>query len=87
MFALVDQWKASGATQKSFCAEQQINIHTFSYWVARHKQTQQPSGGFTAIDLNGTGEAEQLTIIYPNGVRISLAGAPLPLISQLIRLG
>lgn len=84
---MVEQWKASGQTKKVFCEEHAINIHTFSYWVAKRKQARQPSGGFAAIDLRGSDEAGKLTITYPNGVRVSVIGAPLPLIRQLIRLG
>jgi hypothetical protein len=35
MFALVDQYTASGMTRKAFCSEQGINIHIFSNWVAK----------------------------------------------------
>ena len=46
MFALVDQWKSSGVIRKAFCAEHAINIHTFSYWLAKRRRADQPSGGF-----------------------------------------
>lgn len=34
MFALIEQWEASGMTRKEFCAEHSINIHTFGKWIA-----------------------------------------------------
>ncbi|WP_340107044.1 IS66 family insertion sequence element accessory protein TnpA [Rhodohalobacter sp. 8-1] len=86
MFALVDQWKASGVTRKAFCAEQAINTHTFSYWVAKRRRADQPSGGFAAVDVSGAGPSDQVTITYPNGVAIRLSSGNLPLIHTLIRL-
>ena len=87
MFALVDQWKTSGVTQKAFCAEQGINTHTFSYWVAKHKQigSGKPAGGFVGVDVSGLVESPPVRIAYPNGVVVSCP-ANLLLIGQLIHL-
>ena len=85
MFALVDQWKSSGVTQKAFCAEQNINNHTFSYWVAKRRRADQTTGGFVAVDVAGSGLSDQITITYPNGVVVSCPANP-PLIGQLIHL-
>lgn len=73
MFSLVDQWKTSGVTQKAFCAEQAINTHTFSYWVAKLRRADQPSGGFAAVEVPGAGPSDRITITYPNGVAICLS--------------
>ena len=85
MFDLVDQWKASGMTKNTFCAEQDMNPHTFSYWVAKRRRADQPSGGFAAVDITGSEPSERVTITYPNGVVLSCP-VNLPLISQLIHL-
>lgn len=55
MFSLIDEWKASGVTRKSFCAEQDINLHTFSYWVTKRRRADQQSGSFAAVDVSGAG--------------------------------
>ncbi len=39
MFSLVDQWQNSNETKKSFCTRNQINIHTFNYWVKKYKDS------------------------------------------------
>jgi len=39
---LSDQ-KASGQSQKNFCAEKQIPISTFTNWVNKQRNTKQPS--------------------------------------------
>lgn len=35
MRSLVKAWRGSGTGQKAFCATQNINIHTFKYWVEK----------------------------------------------------
>lgn len=87
MFALVDQWRASGATKKAFCDEQEINIHTFSYWVTKRRRVDsgEPAGGFINVDVSGLADSAPVRITYPNGVVVSCP-ANLPLIGQLIRL-
>jgi len=44
MFALVEQWKKSGKTQKVFCQEFDLKVGTFAYWVARKKRSEVPTG-------------------------------------------
>jgi len=89
MFVLVDQWKASGMTQKAFCQQifcQQIELKvaTFAYWVAKKKRTEEPAGGFALVELTGASSGRQVEITYPNGVRLLLGHGDLALIGQLI---
>jgi len=86
MFALVDQWKTSGVTQKQFCLEHGLKAGTFAYWVAKKKRLQASAGGFALVDVRGESVVAQVDITYPNGVRISTDVWDLSLISQLIRL-
>jgi hypothetical protein len=88
MFALVDQWRASAVTKKVFCEGQGINIHTFSYWVAKHKQAgsnSEPVGGFVGVDVSEPVGLTAVRITYPNGVVVSCPAEP-ALIGQLIHL-
>ena len=87
MFALVDQWKSSDMTQKQFCAEYDLKIGTFAYWVAKHKKagSENSAGGFVGVDVSGQAELSPVRITYPNGVVVSCP-ANLPLISLLIHL-
>lgn len=88
MFALVDQWRASAVTKKVFCEEQGINIHTFSYWVAKHKQAgsnSKATSGFVGVDVSGSADSAPVRITYPNGVVVSCPAEP-ALIGQLIHL-
>jgi len=87
MFALVDQWKESGQTQKAFAEQAGIKAATFAYWVGRKKRSEQGSrGGFARVDVSG-GATGRLEIHYPNGVKVSAEQWDLKLISQLIALG
>ena len=39
MLEMIDRWKQSGLSQKSFCEKEQIPYHKFYYWLrrSRHK--------------------------------------------------
>ncbi len=88
MFALIDQWRASGQRRDEFCQQHQIKVSTFSYWVTRKNRADKESpGGFVRIETSGSSPSQDLVeIIYPNGVRLSVAGTNRSLISQLIRI-
>ena len=87
MFALVEQWKSSETTQQQFCAEHDVKVSTFSYWVAKHKRAGSGdlAGGFVNVDVSGPSGSDPVRITYPNGVVVSCP-ADLPLIGRLIHL-
>lgn len=76
MFSLVEQWQAGGLTQKQFCAQHNIVLHTFYYWYKRYRQQNdtdklQPSNVFMEIQANAlvnTGAA--LEILLAGGHRL-----------------
>src|SRR5690625_5569273 len=72
MYALIDQWRASGKTQKVFCGEHDIKVGTFAWWVARKKRDESLDSGFALVDMAGQPGSGKVEITYPNGVRISL---------------
>ena len=88
MFALIDQWRASGQRRDEFCRQHQIKVSTFSYWVTRkNRADKEHPGGFVRIETSGSSPSQDLVeIIYPNGVRLSVAGTNQSLISRLIRI-
>jgi hypothetical protein len=87
MFALVDQWKSSETTQKQFCAEHNLKVGTFSYWVAKYKRagSGDPASGFVDLDVFGSTGSAPVRITYPNGVVVSCPAQP-ALIGRLIHL-
>jgi hypothetical protein len=82
MYELVERWKSSDLTQKQFCGEHDLKAGTFAYWVGKKKRSDEPAGGFVPIDLT----AGQLSVSYPNGVKLTLGSSDLALINRLIHL-
>lgn len=83
MLSMVEDWKASGLTQKTFSALHGIKVATLGYWVARSKE---PEGhNFIPITDSLRKGSQQVEIIYPTGVRLRVEN-DLALIAQLIRL-
>ncbi len=87
MFALIDQWRASGQRRDEFCRQHQIKVSTLSYWVTRkNRADKERPGGFVRIESAGSpSSADHVEIIYPNGVRLRIGGVNRSVISSLIR--
>src|SRR6056297_289629 len=87
MLALVNQWKSSQRTQQQFCAEHDVKVGTFAYWVAKHKRAGSGdlAGGFVNVDVSGPSGSDPVRITYPNGVVVSCPAQP-ALIGRLIHL-
>lgn len=53
---IIDQWHASGLTQRQFCAEHNIKISSFGYWSKKLRQSQseleQKSSGFIPVTVS-----------------------------------
>jgi transposase-like protein len=77
----VQQWKESGLTQKVYCEKIGVKRSTFANWAKRSRDT--PGQGFVAIPPEPV--TEGIEIIYPNGVRLRVRAAHLPVIAELIR--
>ncbi len=87
MFALIDQWRASGKRRDEFCRQHQIKVSTFSYWVTRkNRADRELPGGFVRIESAGSSTSpDHVELIYPNGVRLRIGRANRSVISTLIR--
>lgn len=85
MFAVVEDWKASGLSQKAFSALHEINIATLGYWVAKFKESAFATNGFVELREGCSNKEYQIEVIYPTGVRLKV-DRDLALIAQLIRL-
>ena len=35
--SVIDEWRDSGLTQKSFCQQRDINLHAFGYWIKKFR--------------------------------------------------
>lgn len=89
MFALVESCLSSGLTKKQFCHQQGIKLSLFYYWQKRYRQQQQEEdAGFLPVQIGGRQGANDIEIIYPNGVQVRLGGGvPLSFIRSLITSG
>lgn len=83
MYLLVMEYQSSGLSAKEFSKERGIGPSTFSYWIRKKKQEDHP-GGFVKIDTASSNNP--LELIYPNGVRLQMNSADLPLIARLLKL-
>ena len=85
MFPIISEWESSNQTRVEFCQSKGISLATFSYWRMRYKSSQSDESGFTEITPKGPID---ITITYPNGVRISLpsSGTPMSTIQALVHL-
>src|SRR5690625_1320661 len=71
MYALVDQWRASGKTQKVFCGEHDIKVGTVGWWVARKKRGEGSDSGFALVDMAGQPGSGKVEISYSNVSRVT----------------
>jgi hypothetical protein len=73
MFSLIEVWKKSGMKQKDFCAEKDIALPKFQYWMKKYTLQQETPGDFLPVKLTGSGTgspASRLEILWPDGKRV-----------------
>lgn len=86
MYTLIEEFHQSGKSQKHFCADQGVHPSTFSYWMKKKRLSENAKEAFIKIESTTASSADQLEILYPNGVRIKTSQDNLSVISALIRL-
>jgi hypothetical protein len=69
MLEHVGRWQSSGLSQAAYARQEEINLHTFRYWIKKQQLELQPFDGF--IRLGQTPPAE-ISLRYPNGVELYL---------------
>ena len=50
MRELVNRWEASGQSQKDLVSANNLNLHTFKYWLYKFRRDDQPPEGFIHLD-------------------------------------
>ena len=72
MFSLIEGWKKSGMKQKEFCAEKQIALPKFQYWMKKYSSQHEGAGDFVAVKVSGLSlpSASMLEIHWPDGKRV-----------------
>jgi hypothetical protein len=69
MSDLIKQWRASGSTKQSFCAMQNVNIHTFTYWLGKEGQETAPKG---FVEVLSDSRPIYVEFIFPQGAVMRL---------------
>ncbi len=83
MLEHVVRWHSSGLSQAAYAKQEDINLHTFRYWVKKGQQEAQPFDGFVHL---GQVPAADISLRYPNGVELYLpAQTPAKTILRLIK--
>ena len=86
MYQLVEQYQQSGKSQKAYCQATGIGLAKLNYWIRKYRQQHRIPSGFLKIDTMPAPGQQPVEICYPNGVRLTVSGEDLSLLSQLIRL-
>lgn len=69
MTALINLWRASGTTKKSFCETHKLNIHTFTYWIEKERSLD--SGG-SFIEIKPQSSGGYVEFVFPQGAVMRL---------------
>ena len=81
MFELVEQWKQSNKSMKTFAEENNLTYFTFQYWFRKFKEKKKPrssdsSIGFIPVSIEehkkSTSGIPQIEFRLPNGVEIKI---------------
>jgi len=82
MYPLVERWQRSKKSKADFCAEEQINLHTFVYWLKKYNRSQkgQNTAGvsdFVELQVDNQAGTKVINsvfaeISYPNGIALRL---------------
>jgi hypothetical protein len=70
MFKLIEKWQKSELSQKQFSIENNLNVHTMSYWVQRYNKSKISKTGFAALTFAPEPEPAN----YSPKIEIELAG-------------
>lgn len=72
MFDLIEQWKQSSLSQKSFCEEHSLRYHTFYYWLKcyRRQHADNNNNSFVKLNIDAPSSSYAAEIYFPNGVRV-----------------
>ena len=82
MYPLIERWHQSDKSKKNFCEEEQINLHTFTYWLKKYNRSKSkgnsaPSSDFVELQVENRPSITKPSplfaeIEYPNGVALRL---------------
>jgi len=84
----IQQWKDSGLTQKAFCQQININVHTLHYWIRQLKDEAKPKEQFISLTPDTSLVSEKMIELKIGHAHISTSISQLPsLLLELDRAG
>jgi hypothetical protein len=86
MQRIIERFRSSGESRRSFCLKEGINYHTLKYWQHKLKSPQEIKSSFIRIEkpVENNGLLD-LELEFPNGVKVRNFNN-LALVRQLISL-
>lgn len=73
MFEMIERWKQSGLSQKSFCENESIKAYVFYYWYKLYRlaeQSPENKSGFVKLEIEKATLPTSVEIHFPGGVRL-----------------
>jgi len=75
MYPIVERWKASGLSKKSFCKQEAISLSVMSYWVVQYnkrKILRTKSNAFVPLKVAHPPESQIfLELVFSSGIFIT----------------
>lgn len=86
--ATIQQWRDSDLTQKQFCAEQNIKLCTFHYWLKKQRLDNEPNpaAGFIPVAVTSSSNPEVELHLGQAVLKLNLALLP-DVLNQLKQTG
>jgi len=78
MFPLVEEWLASGLTQKQYCLDHGLPVHILVYWVGRYRKAQ-PRKAIADKEKATTGKNSKKGIATQSASGFIRLSPPLPI--------
>ncbi|HRQ18298.1 MAG TPA: hypothetical protein PL085_14580 [Agriterribacter sp.] len=73
MSEMIERWRQSGLSQKSFCENESIKPYVFYYWYKHWRLAEQASenkSGFVKLNIEKATVPTSVEIHFPGGVRL-----------------
>ena len=71
MFALINEWRQSGLSQKEFCEQNTIRYHVFHYWYKRYRsKNKEAAASFVKLEVLSSIHPAYAELICGDGKRL-----------------
>jgi len=80
MYPIVERWKKSGLTKKSFCKQEEIPLSVMSYWIVQYNKSKilrTKSNAFVPLKVTDPPESRiYLELVLSSGTRLNFHQKP-----------